>query len=423
MASTGESHTQQKPRIHYGLIVLGLIVLIVFGSLGLGRFGYTSVLPAMQDSMKLTNVQTGALQSWNLVGYLSAVVFVGLLASRFGPRVVIAISLLITGTALVFTGLIPTYDGARLGRFLAGVGGAGGNIPAMGLVSAWFGVRRRGVASGVAVTGSSLGLMVTGPLVPFVLNLSGPEGWRLCWYILGTTTIAISVVCASFLRNGAQEMHLRPLGEFEAERAGSDTGDSASQLRWSLVWRSGVLWRLAAVYFAYGFSYIIYTTFFIRYLVKENGFGREEAGTVWLLIGLVSGISGFIWGAVSDKWGRRFGLICVFVLQSLSFLVLGLWHGPLGVWLSAGLFALTAWSVPALMAALSGDVFGARLAPAALGLMTIVFGAGQALGPWFAGQIADATHSFAPTFVLASLVALFWGAGGSLLLKPFRPSK
>lgn len=42
------------------------------------------------------------------------------------------------------------------------------------------------------------------------------------------------------------------------------------------------------------------------------------------------------------------------------------------------------------MAALAGDVFGPRLASAALGLITVVFGVGQALGPYVAGMIADA---------------------------------
>jgi predicted MFS family arabinose efflux permease len=51
------------------------------------------------------------------------------------------------------------------------------------------------------------------------------------------------------------------------------------------------------------------------------------------------------------------------------------------------------------MAALCGDCFGARLAPAALGLMTIVFGLGQMLGPWLAGRMADAAQSFGPAFV------------------------
>jgi MFS family permease len=118
---------------------------------------------------------------------------------------------------------------------------------------------------------------------------------------------------------------------------------------------------------------------------------------------------------VSDRWGRRAGLLCVFFLQGVSFLSFGLSREIAAIYFSAALFAITAWSVPALMAALSGDVFGARLAPAALGLMTIVFGIGQAIGPYLAGAIADATQSFSFAFVIAGVVALI-GAGGSLLL-------
>ena len=46
------------------------MILVVFSALGLARFGYTSILPAMQEALKLSNTQTGVLQSWNLVGYL-----------------------------------------------------------------------------------------------------------------------------------------------------------------------------------------------------------------------------------------------------------------------------------------------------------------------------------------------------------------
>jgi MFS family permease len=402
-------------RTHYGLVVLGLIVLAVFGSLGLARFGYTSILPAMQDSLKLSNSQTGELQTWNLVGYLLTVVFAGVLATRYGARVVIPVALAVTGSALVLTGLIPTFGGARLGRFLAGVGGAGGNVPAMALVSAWFDARRRGLATGAGVGGSSLGLMVTGPLIPVVLGRYGVEGWRVCWYVLGAMAFVIALLCALFLRNRPEELGLSPVGTIETGAPRPEGSARVSPLNWSLVYRSGVLWHLAGVYFAFGFSYIIYSTFFIRYLVKEGSFTATAAGLLWLKIGLVSGISGFLWGSLSDRWGRRLALVGVFGLQGVSFLVFG-WSRELPmVYLSAGLFALTAWSIPALMAALCGDLFGARLAPAALGLVTIVFGLGQALGPYLAGRLADLTQSFASAFVVAGFVALL-GAGGSLLL-------
>lgn len=405
-----------EPRAHYGFVVLALIVLAVFGSLGLGRFGYTSILPAMQDGLKLTNTQTGELQSWNLVGYLLTVVFAGVLAARFGPRVVIALSLLVVALAMLATGLFPTFDAARLGRFFTGVGGAGANVPAMALVSAWFGAKRRGIAAGIAVAGSSVGLMITGPLIPAILNRSGAEGWRVSWYVLGVMALGVFVLCLVFLRNRPDEIGLTPVGESAAESVKRNAEKKVSSLDWGLVYKSRLLWYLAAIYLAFGFSYIIYSTFFVKYLVKEVGFTQGDAGALWFQIGVVSTISGFIWGGVSDRWGRRVALLGVFVLQGVSFLVFGLSRDLVAVYFSAILFAITAWSVPALMAALSGDVFGARLAPAALGLMTIVFGTGQAIGPYLAGAIADATQSFALAFVIAGVVALI-GAGGSLVLR------
>src|SRR5574342_81804 len=115
MEQTAEKvKTKDKPLLHYGFFVLVLISLAVFGSLGLGRFGYSIILPVMQDALKLTNTQTGELQSWNLVGYLLTVVFAGALAARYGPRVVISISLLIVALAMIATGLYPILDAARV---------------------------------------------------------------------------------------------------------------------------------------------------------------------------------------------------------------------------------------------------------------------------------------------------------------------
>ncbi|MCD6360682.1 MAG: hypothetical protein J7M38_07400, partial [Armatimonadetes bacterium] len=48
-------------RLHYGWVVLAMSTLVVFGSLGLARFGYTVVLPAMQEGLGLDNTHAGAL--------------------------------------------------------------------------------------------------------------------------------------------------------------------------------------------------------------------------------------------------------------------------------------------------------------------------------------------------------------------------
>lgn len=399
-------------RLHYGVVVLAVLVLVVFAALGLARFGYTSILPAMQAGLRLTNTQTGELQSWNLLGYLLAAVFAGMLATRHSPRLVIAAALFVVGLGMILTGLIPAIGGARLGRFLAGVGGAGANLPALGLVSAWFGARRRGLAAGIVVSGSSLGLMVTGPLVPAVLARYGEDGWRVAWYVLGAGALGIMLLAVLLLRDAPAEMGLAPLGETEADRA----SPRATGAAWGRLWASPMLWQLALLYFAFGFSYVIYATFFIRTLVGEGRFGAGEAGVLWLQIGILSAASGFLWGGISDRWGRRLALMGVFALQGASFLAFAWSLGRPVVYLSAVLFGLTAWGVPALMAAVLGDAFGARLAPAALGALTLALGVGQVIGPYFAGWMADASRSFAPAFLAAGVVALLLGMGSAFFL-------
>ena len=54
------------PRLHYGWVVLIMATLVVFGALGLARFGYTAVLPAMRVGLEMNNTQAGVLATANL---------------------------------------------------------------------------------------------------------------------------------------------------------------------------------------------------------------------------------------------------------------------------------------------------------------------------------------------------------------------
>ncbi|MCU0288715.1 MAG: YbfB/YjiJ family MFS transporter, partial [Acidobacteria bacterium] len=104
---------------------------------------------------------------------------------------------------------------------------------------------------------------------------------------------------------------------------------------------------------------------------------------------------------------------------ALSYLALALLKSNLGFYGSAVLFGLCAWSIPTIMAATAGDFVGARLAPAGLGFVTLFFAAGQALGPWAGGYLADLTRSFTVPFILAAGVSLVGGLL-ALGLKPER---
>ncbi len=398
--------------IHYSWVVLVTVVLVVFASIGLARFGYSVVLPAMQVGLNLDNTQAGTLATVGLIGYLSLSVVSGMLASRYGPRVVIAVSLLLAGVGMLITGLSGGFLAALVGQTITGIGSGGSNVPAMGLLAAWFSARRRGLAAGIAVTGSSLAIIVIGSLVPKILTVYQPNGWRVAWFMFGGLTLLIAVGGFLFLRNDPAEVGLNPLGmNNQIPAAPPRTG----AIRLGRVYRSTTVWHIGLVYAAFGFSYIIYITFFTKYLITEGGYSQEAAGRLFMIMGWFSLLCGLVWGTVSDVIGRKHTLIIVYSIQAVAFSLFALWPAPAGFTISAILYGLTAWSIPAIMAATCGDLLGSRLAPAALGFLTIFFGIGQALGPSVAGAIADAMGSFSLVFLLAGGVAFFGAVGASLL--------
>ena len=417
--------TRKGQALLYGWLILLLCFLTVFSALGLARFGYTMILPSMQKGLGLSNTQAGALATGNFIGYLCLALVGGFLSSHFSPRRVITFSLFLAGCGMMLTATARNFTAALFWRILTGIGSGGSNVPAMALLAAWFAPRRRGLATGIAVAGSSLGLILTGPLVPYLLNMGGGEGWRSSWVVLGGIVVVFSAFAWFLLKDRPEQKRLRAIGSDEHGRSGPDSipgsleHPETAKPSWKAVYRSGAVWHLAVIYITFGFSYIIYATYFSKYLQAEAGFTKEKAGNYWQMVGWLSILCGLVWGSVSDVLGRKYGLAIVSCIQGLSYLIFAVWHTPTGLILSTILFGITAWSIPAIMAAACGDHLGPKMAPAALGFITLFFGIGQALGPTLAGGIADKTGTFVPAFLCAAGAAWI-GALASLFLPKTR---
>lgn len=390
-------------KFHYGWVVIFTGLLVTIGAHGFGRMSYTLILPAMKDGLDFTYTELGFLEMGNFTGYLFMAIVGGFLASRFGPRRVIALALVLMGLTLAGMGVARTFGMALAMRTLTGLGNGAAYVPAMALGAGWFSTRLRGVATGIVTAGIGAGTMIAGLAVPPILESFGPQGWRFAWYILGAAVFVIAGVAALLLRNHPREMGLSPIGADSSESFGSppQTNGKSHLLQWSNVYRQGRVWYLGIVYFMYGFSYIIYVTFFSAYLVKECGLTAGEAGGMWALVGALSIFCGLIWGGISDRIGRPRATALAYGVLALSYAVFALAPGKAGLYLSAVVFGLSAWSVPTITAAAAGDYVGARLAPACLGFITLFFGIGQALGPAVGGYLADQTHSFKASLALA----------------------
>ncbi|HMK35321.1 MAG TPA: MFS transporter [Desulfomonilaceae bacterium] len=405
-------------KLHYGWFVIFAGLMVTIGAHGFGRMSYTLILPAMKDGLNFSYTQLGLLGTGNFVGYLVMALIGGLLAARFGPRMVITLALLLMAVTMILTGFAESFGFAFATRLLTGLGNGAAYVPAMALGSAWFAVERRGFATGIVSAGIGGGTMIAGIVVPAIMAAYGTAGWRCAWYYLGTAVLVIACVAGLVIRNRPENLGLRQIGA-KSEAGGYSPRPTAAPMDWARIYRLGPVWYLGMVYFLYGFSYIIYMTFFAAYLCQEMGLAPSEAGRLWALVGGLSIFCGVIWGGLSDTLGRGRGAALAYAVLAISYAAFALLQSRSGFYLSAVVFGLTAWSIPTIMAATAGDYMGPRLAPAGLGFITLFFGIGQALGPWIGGYLADATRSFTGPFLLACGISVI-GAIMSLGLKPIR---
>ncbi len=410
----------EKKRVHYGWVVIFMGLLTTIGAHGFGRMAYTIILPSMKDGLRFDYTQLGLLGTGNFLGYLGMAVLGGFLASRFGPRLIISLALLLMGITMILTGIANSFGYAFTMRLLTGVGNGASYVPAMALGSIWFVKRMSGFATGIVTAGTGTGMVISGILVPIILKAFNNDGWRYCWFILGSIVLLLAITVWIFLRNRPEDKGLGQVGAQGEANQGQPKPMGTSSLNWKEVYGVGSVWFLGLTYFFYGISYIIYVVFYAGYLVKELGKSQAYASSLWAMVGAFSILCGMLWGWVSDRLGRAQGAFLAYLVLAAAYISYALIRNEFGIYLSSILFGLTAWSI--IMAATAGDVVGARLAPAGLGFITLFFGIGQAIGPALGGYLADITKTFMWPFLTAGAISIL-GAVMAIQLKNYKQKK
>lgn len=404
---------QTKGVIHYGWYVVAAGTLCVFAGLGFGRFALGMLLPAMGESLKLSYSQMGLISTSNFVGYLLAVLVCGHISSRIGSRLLIFLALLLVAASMLLVSRADSFISVAFFYTLTGMGSGASNVPMMALVASWFSTRQRGKAAGFIVIGSGFAILLSGKLIPYLNQLRAADGWRISWLTLGIIVLAISIICLLVIRDTPEELGLQ---QYDSQTVSSSTGRSLLETPGRTTAKD--IYHLGAIYFLFGYTYVIYATFIVTTLVQERGFSESVAGNFWSWVGFLSLFSGPVFGTLSDRLGRKAGLVIVFSIQMAAYLLVALSLPGLFLYLSIGCYGLVAWSIPSIMAALVGDYVGPQKTARVFGFITFIFALGQIAGPAVAGFLAERYGSFSSSFFMAAIFACLAVFLSSLLKKP-----
>ena len=325
-------------------------------------------------------------------------------ADALGTRRVISIGIVMIGTGLLGASLaqelwqVYVFYGAVIGL---GVGLS--YVPSAGVVQRWF-IRRRGLASGLAVAGIGAGTMGG---TPFARWLIEQGDWRSTFVVFAAITLVVGLIAARFLYHTPQDRGLWPDGDPAPPvlpRAGGDGYDL-----WPAVSsRAFILFYLSSLLTSFG----LFIPFV--HLAKYAGDLGLEANAYVLvsLIGLGSLLGRLFLGGIADRFGRYPSMLAMYIGIAVM----------QGWWFFAQTYeALAAFAVifgifyggyVALAPSLSADYFGTRKIGGIIGILYTGPGFGSFFGPFLAGLAYDRWQSYDIAIVAAAVTALI----GVLLL-------
>ena len=385
-------------------------------SLGLARFSYALLLPPMRADLGWSYFTAGAMNTLNAAGYLIGALLMpawlrwrgaraaqeALVAGSLAAAAMLALHALTTSDAVLAT--------LRLG---AGVASAavfvsGGLLAAR--LSAAPGVEGRvssGLVLGLYYGGVGLGIVACAAVLPALLEPAGRgagsaaragllrlAGWQLGWLVLGALAVAatwpmarrmrkVSLPAPAAGRRGTQRLRLRPLA---AGLAG---------------------------YACFGLGYIGYMTFIVT-LLREQGMAAGTVAAFYALLGVGVMASPWLWAGLLQRARGGGALATLNALLALATALPVLVAHPVAAFVSGALFGAVFLSVVASTTALVRHNLDAALWPAGISAFTIVFAAGQIVGPSLVGGLADGAGGLrtglavsAALLVLGAVIA--WG--------------
>ena len=369
-------------------------------SLGITRFAYALLLPPMREDLGWSYTLAGGMNTVNALGYLLGALATPLLLRRVAPGTVLVAGAVM---ATVFMGLSGFFTQAApllVQRLLAG-GASALVFIAGGLLAARLGAQvpgRSGLLLGLYYGGTGWGISLSALLVPAVLAVApAPHGWTWAWWALALACMAATAVLLWPARA------LNGLAAPVAAASGT-TPEAAVPDR--------VRWRALAPalvgYGLFGVGYIGYMTFVVA-LLREQGRGAGEVTLFYALLGLAVVLSSRIWAGLLDRSRGGEALARLNALLGVATIlpaITGAW--PVVV-ASGLLFGGVFLSVVASTTALVRHNLPQALWASGISAFTIVFAAGQIVGPTVVGWIADGPGGLARGLVF-SACALWVGA-------------
>ena len=402
------------------LFLLCLMYLITY----VDRVNIATAAGAIRREFSLTATDYGLIFSVFGYPYLLFQVFGGWVGDRFGPRRSLFVCGLIWAGATILMGFASGLISLVFLRMLLGVG-EGATFPvATRAMQSWTPSARRGFAQGITHAFARAGLVLTPPLVAWLMALAT---WRGSFVALGCISLVWVLTWFWYFRDvPATHKSMTPAVLATLPNNGQPLNATRPRIPWGPLTRR--MMPVTIVYFCYGWTLWLYLSWLPSFFQNEYGFDTRQSAFFAAAVYLPGVLGNVLGGELSDRILHKTGdlrkarrnlamaaflasffcMLTVFFTADLTAIVIALG----AAFFFAEMVIGPMWSIPM-------DIAGTYSGTAS-GLMNSGSAAAAILSPLAFGIVADMTGDWVLPFA-GSLGSLLLGAALSPFMHPERP--
>jgi sugar phosphate permease len=273
------------------------------------RVCFSTLTKSIQTDLAMTDEQKADILGAFFLTYALFQIPIGVLADRYGPRLVLTIAIAAWSTVTALTGFATSFATLLVIRLILGVTEAGAYPAAAGLVKNWAAAEERGRFSSVVALGGRLG----GAVAPWMtaglaLLLIGwgftawanPSGvnWRGVFALYGMCGLVVAGLFWVVVRDRPRDAGIRPVIQ---ESVGEELRALAKSI--ARLARNRIMWLFGFVQLGVNIGWAFLITLLPDYLAERFAVPLDERGAMQSVI-LTTGCLGMIVGGLTADWFR-----------------------------------------------------------------------------------------------------------------------
>lgn len=360
--------------------------------------------PLSVELLKEFDQSVSGVQLINTITVLANLIggaLVGKIMAKFSMRIMMPIYALVLCVGIFMYSKCNSLSMFYIVSIFVGFGGSGVSlIPCGVLINNWF-EEKKGLATGIAFTGSVAGGFI---FVQITKTVLASHNWQMAYVVLAVISAVILLPTTIFLvREHPRDKGLLPLGAKEASDS-SQTELLGITLKKYI--KTSSFWLLAASFFIIGFANMGLQNNISIYLTTEAKHTEAVAANIFSLVLFVQIFGKILLGALYDKKGIPFSsayCMVTFIISAALFIYSKNLYIAIAFAIAFGLVSSMTTVTPPYVAA---SIVGVKEYSVIYGVLSLFYGIGVATGPVVAGKVYDSFGSYAPVWIAFSLLSL-----------------